>query len=204
MDKGFIIRSGEFNATTGLTFLWVWSILFFIPILSIIFPRFWGGKEVIPMTILKKLEDYLEKNRVRYEVGVHEMLYTAQEIAAALHVPGKEWAKVVMVKADGKMTMLVLPASYRVDTKKLKKVLNCKRLGISKEKDFEEIFPDCEVGAMPPFGNLYNLGVWVDQVLTEDEFIVFQAGSHVETLKIKYSDYAQLVNPKVGDFSVHL
>jgi Ala-tRNA(Pro) deacylase len=203
MDKGFIIRSGEFNATTGLTFLWVWSILFFIPILSILFPHV-SGEEAVPMTILKKMKDYLEKNRVRYEVGVHEMLYTAQEIAAALHVPGKEWAKVVMVKADGKMTMLVLPASYRVDTKKLKKVLNCKRLGISKEKDFEEIFPDCEVGAMPPFGNLYNLGVWVDQVLTEDEFIVFQAGSHVETLKIKYSDYARLVNPKVGDFSVHL
>ncbi len=136
------------------------------------------------MTILKKLKDYLEKNQVRYEVGFHERVYTSQEIAATLHVPGKEMAKVVMVKADGKMTMLVLPASYRVDTKKLKKVLTCKRLGISKEKDFEE--------------------VWVDQVLTEDEFIVFQAGSHVETLKIKYSDYAQLVNPKVGDFSVHL
>ena len=156
------------------------------------------------MTILKKLKDYLEKNQVRYEVGIHEMLYTAQEIAATMHIPGKEWAKVVMVKADGKMTMLVLPASYRIDTKKLKRVLNCKRLGISKEKDFEELFPDCEVGAMPPFGNLYNLEVWVDQVLTEDKFIVFQAGSHVETLKIKYSDYARLVNPKVGDFSEHL
>ena len=156
------------------------------------------------MTILKKLKDYLEKNQVRYEVGFHERVYTSQEIAAATHVPGKELAKVVMVKADGKMVMLVLPASYRVDTKKLKKVLKCKRLGVAKEKDFEELFPDCEVGAMPPFGNLYNLEIWVDQVLTEDEFIVFQAGSHVETLKIKYSDYIRLVNPKVGDFSVHL
>jgi Ala-tRNA(Pro) deacylase len=156
------------------------------------------------MTILKKLKDYLEKNQVRYEVGCHERVYTSQEIAAAMHVPGKELAKVVMVKADGRMVMLVLPASYRVDTKKVKKVLKCKRLGISKEKDFEELFPDCEVGAMPPFGNLYHLEVWVDQVLTQDEFIVFQAGSHVETLKIKYSDYARLVNPKVGDFSVRL
>jgi Ala-tRNA(Pro) deacylase len=156
------------------------------------------------MTILRKLKDYLEKNRVRYEVGVHEMLYTAQEIAAALHVPGKEMAKVVMVKADGKMVMLVLPASYRVETKKLKKVLECKKLGIAKERDFEELFPDCEAGAQPPFGNLYNLEVWVDQVLSQDEFIVFQAGSHVETLKIKYNDYARLVNPKAGDFSVHL
>jgi Ala-tRNA(Pro) deacylase len=160
--------------------------------------------EVIPMTILKKLKDYLEKNQVRYDVGYHERVYTSQEIAAAMHVPGKELAKVVMVKADGRMVMLVLPASYRVETKKLKKVLKCKRLGVAKEKDFEELFPDCEVGAMPPFGNLYHLEVWVDKVLTEDEFIVFRAGSHVETLKIKYSDYARLVNPKVGDFSAHL
>ena len=160
--------------------------------------------EVIAMTILKKLKDYLEKNQVRYEVGYHERVYTSQEIAAAMHVPGKELTKVIMVKADGKMVMLVLPASYRVDTKKLKKVFKCKRLGIAKEKDFEELFPDCEIGAMPPFGNLYNLEVWVDQILTEDEFIVFQAGSHVETLRIKYSDYARLVNPRVGDFSVHL
>jgi Ala-tRNA(Pro) deacylase len=160
--------------------------------------------EVTNMTILKKLKDYLEKNQVRYEVGYHERVYTSQEIAAAMHVPGKELTKVIMVKADGKMVMLVLPASYRVETKKLKKVFQCKRLGIAKEKDFEELFPDCEIGAMPPFGNLYNLEVWVDQILTEDEFIVFQAGSHVETLKIKYSDYARLVSPKVGDFSVHL
>lgn len=156
------------------------------------------------MTILKKPKDYLEKNQVRYEVGYHERVYTSQEIAAAMHVPGKELTKVIMVKADGKMVMLVLPASYRVETKKLKKVFQCKRLGIAKEKDFEELFPDCEIGAMPPFGNLYNLEVWVDQILTEDEFIVFQAGSHVETLRIKYSDYARLVSPKVGDFSVHL
>ena len=160
--------------------------------------------EVMNMTILKKLKDYLEKNQVRYEVGYHERVYTSQEIAAAMHVPGKELTKVIMVKADGKMVMLVLPASYRVETKKLKKVFQCKRLGIAKEKDFEELFPDCEIGAMPPFGNLYNLEVWVDQILTEDEFIVFQAGSHVETLQIKYNDYARLVNPKVGDFSVHL
>jgi Ala-tRNA(Pro) deacylase len=156
------------------------------------------------MTILKKLKDYLEKNQVRYEVGYHERVYTAQEIAAAQHVPGKEMAKVVMVKADGKSIMLVLPASYQVDMKKLKGVLNCKRVGLIKEEEFEKLFPDCEIGAIPPFGNLYNLEVWVDRVLTEDESIVFRAGSHVETLRIKYSDYVRLVGPKVGDFSVHL
>jgi Ala-tRNA(Pro) deacylase len=156
------------------------------------------------MTILKKLKDYLEKNRVSYEVGYHARVYTAQEVVASQHVPGREMAKVVMVKADEKMIMLVLPASYRVDMKKLKGLLNCKRVGMTKEEKFEELFPDCEVGAMPPFGNLYNLEVWVDQILTQDDFIVFRAGSHVETLRIKYNDYAGLVNPKVGDFSVHL
>jgi Ala-tRNA(Pro) deacylase len=167
-------------------------------------PPFKKETEAMKMTVLKTLKEYLEKNRVRYEVGYHERVYTSQEIAAAVHVPGKELAKVVMVKADGKMVMLVLPASYRVETKKLKKVLKCKKLGVAKEKQFEEIFPDCEVGAMPPFGNLYHIEVWVDRALTEDEMIVFRAGSHVETLKIKYDDYARLVNPKMGDFSVHL
>ena len=161
-------------------------------------------REVVEMTILKKLKDYFEQNKVSYEVGFHPEVFTAQEIAAAQHVRGKEMAKVVMVKADGKMMMLVLPASYQVDMKKLKKVLKCKKVAMAKEKQFEELFSDCEVGAMPPFGNLYNLEVWVDQVLTDDASIVFQAGNHVETVRIKYSDYARLVNPKVGDFSIHL
>jgi Ala-tRNA(Pro) deacylase len=159
---------------------------------------------VIDVTVLKKLKDYLEQNQVSYELGYHVRVYTAQEIAAAQHVPGKEMAKVVMVKTDGKNIMLVLPASYRVEMKKLKGVLNSKKVVMVKEEEFQELFPDCEIGAMPPFGNLYNLEVWVDQVLTEDDFIVFRAGSHVETLRIKYSDYARLVSPKVGDFSVHL
>jgi Ala-tRNA(Pro) deacylase len=160
--------------------------------------------EVMKMTVLRKLKDYLEKNQVRYEEGYHERVYTSQEIAAAMHVPGRELAKVVMVKADRKMVMLVLPASYQVKIEKLKKALQCKKLAIAKEKDFEQLFPDCEIGAMPPFGNLYDLEVWVDRVLTGDEFIVFRAGNHVETLKIKYDDYARLVNPRVGDFTVHL
>ena len=156
------------------------------------------------MTILRKLKDYLEKNQVSYEVGIHQEVFTAQEIAAAQHVPGRQMAKVVMVKADGKMVMLVLPASYRVELRKLKDVLDCKKVGMAKEKEFQDLFPDCEVGAMPPFGNLYNMEVWVDKMLTEDASIVFQAGNHIETMRIKYSDYVRLVNPKVGDFSIHL
>ena len=160
--------------------------------------------EVIDVTVLKKLKDYLEQNQVSYELGYHMRVYTAQEIAAAQHVPGKEMAKVVMVKTDGKNIMLVLPASYRVEMKKLKGVLNSKKVVMVKEEEFQELFPDCEIGAMPPFGNLYNLEVWVDQVLTEDDSIVFRAGSHVEIRRIKYSHYSWLVSPKVGDFSVHL
>ncbi len=156
------------------------------------------------MTILKNLKDYFEKNQVSYEVRFHQEVFTAQEIAAAQHVPGREMAKVVMVKADGKMVMLVLPASYRVELKKLKDVLDCKKVGMAKEKEFQDLFPDCEIGAMPPFGNLYNIEVWVDKVLTEDASIVFQAGNHIETVRIKYSDYVRLVNPKVADFSIHL
>jgi Ala-tRNA(Pro) deacylase len=156
------------------------------------------------LMILKKLKDYLETNGVSYEVGFHPEVFTAQEIAAAQHVPGKEMAKVVMVKADGKMLTLVLPASHQIDMKKLKRVLKCKKVSMAKEKEFEELFPDCEVGAMPPFGNLYRLEVLVDQVLAEDASIVFQAGNHIETVRMKYSDYARLVNPKVGNFSVHL
>jgi Ala-tRNA(Pro) deacylase len=161
-------------------------------------------EEVIEMTVLKRLKEYLEKNQVPYEVGYHQRVFTAQETAAAEHVPGRELAKVVMVKADGKMVMLVLPASYRVDMEKLKGILKSKKVEKAKEGEFQDLFPDCEIGAMPPFGNLYNLEVWVDQVLTEDKDIAFNAGSHVETLKIEYSDYARLVNPKVGQFSVHL
>jgi len=156
------------------------------------------------MTILKRLREYLEKNGVSYEVGYHVRVYTAQEIAAAQHVPGKEMAKVVMVRADEKIIMVVLPASYRLDMKKLKEVLNSKKVEILKEEEFQNLFPDCEIGAMPPLGNLYHLEVWVDRVLGENQSIVFQAGTHVETLRIKYSDYVRLVNPKVGDFSIHL
>lgn len=104
------------------------------------------------MTVLKKLKDYLEKNWVRYEVGYHERVYTSQEIAAAMHVPGRELVKVVMVKTDGKMVMLVPPASYCVETKKLEKAFQCKKLRIAKEKDFEELFPDCGLGPCPLLG----------------------------------------------------
>lgn len=156
------------------------------------------------MTVLKKLKDYLDKNRVPYEVVTHREAFTAQEIAAALHVPGKQLAKVVMVKTGERFVMTVLPAAWRIDLDKLKKVLNDKKIKLATEEEFKSLFPDCDVGAMPPFGNLYNLETYVDTSLTEDEEILFNAGTHFEVVKMKYKDFAGLVNPGAADFAVHL
>ncbi len=152
----------------------------------------------------EELEKYLKDNGVSFEEMVHAEVYTAQEVAAAQHVSGQALAKVVMVNADGETVMLVLPASYRVDFEKLKSVLEKKDIRLAKEEEFQDVFPDCEVGAMPPFGNLYNIPVYVDDTLAGDPEIVFQAGTHVHTIKIKYADYERLVKPKVAGFAVHL
>ncbi|MBI3286871.1 MAG: YbaK/EbsC family protein, partial [Chloroflexi bacterium] len=127
--------------------------------------------------------------------------YTAQEVAAAQHVPGKQVAKVVMVKAGKQLMMAVLPAPYRVDLKKLASALGAKSARLAREEEFEGIFPDCEVGAMPPFGNLYQLPVYVDASLTEDVEIVFQTGTHSDTMKIRYADYQRLAQPKVAEYA---
>lgn len=156
------------------------------------------------MAICKRLKDFLDKNKVQYQVAGHPEVYTAQEIAAALHVPGKELAKVVIIKAGDKFVMTVLPASWRIDMARLKDDLKAKEINLATEKEFESLFPDCEVGAMPPFGNLYGVDVYVDKALTEDEEIFFQAGNHIESIMMKYKDYTKLVNPKIAEFGVHL
>lgn len=155
------------------------------------------------MAIAKKLKEYLKSNKVKFETLKHKEVYTAQEIAAAQHVPGMELAKVVMVKADGKFVMTVLPSCYRIDLKKLKGAIGSKNVKLATEKEFKDLFPDCEIGAMPPFGNLYNIPVIAEKVLTQDEKIVFNAGTHKDTVRIKYTDFAKLANPKVVEFSEH-
>jgi Ala-tRNA(Pro) deacylase len=119
-------------------------------------------------------------------------------------VKGKQVAKVVMVLADARVVMLVVPASYRIDFPKLKTVLKAKDARLAKEEEFSNLFPDCDTGAMPPFGNMYNVPVYVDRALTEDPEIVFQAGSHRDTMKIGYTDYVRLAQPVVADFATHL
>jgi Ala-tRNA(Pro) deacylase len=155
------------------------------------------------MGIPSKLIDFLNQGKVRYEILHHPEAFTAQELSAIEHVKGKYHAKVVMVKANGDKFMAVLPADHRVDLEKLDKA-TAKRTALATEADFKSLFPDCAVGAMPPFGNLYNVATYVDKSLTEDDYIVFEAGTHTDAIKMNYPDYARLVNPKVADFAVKL
>ena len=156
------------------------------------------------MTVSRQLKKFLDGAGVSYKVTKHPEAFTAQEVAAAEHVPGKAMAKVVIVLADKKPVMTVLPASYRVDFKKLKKLLGAKSVRLASEDEFGGLFPDCEVGAMPPFGEMFDLPVYSDQVLREDERVTFNAGTHTETVTVAYADYERLANPTVGDFADHV
>lgn len=150
---------------------------------------------------VKKLKEFLDSNNVEYITINHSMAFTAQRIAAVSHIPGKELAKTVIIKIDGNMAMAVLPASYKVDFNLLKEVSGAKTVELATETEFKGLFPECELGGMPPFGNLYNMEVYVAQSLTEDEEIAFNAGSHTELIRMNYKDYVRLVEPKVLKFS---
>jgi Ala-tRNA(Pro) deacylase len=156
------------------------------------------------MDCKSRLEQYFRDNGVEFTAMTHHTAYTAQEVAAAQTVSGKHVAKVVMVNADGRIVMLVMPASCRIDFAKLKGVLGAQEARLAKEAEFSGLFPDCDTGAMPPFGNLYKVPVYVDRVLTEDPEIVIQAGTHRDSMKIAYKDYARLAQPVVADFATHL
>mgnify|MGYP000022361886 CR=1 FL=1 len=151
---------------------------------------------------VKKLKDYLDSNKIRYQTINHSTAYTAQQIAASAHIPGRELAKTVMVKIDDKMAMTVLPASYKVDFDLLKEVVGTNNVALASEKEFKDCFPDCEIGAMPPFGNLWEMDVYVAESLLEDEEIAFNACSHTELIKMKFADFEKLVKPKRIKFSV--
>ena len=131
----------------------------------------------------------------------HSPAFTAQEIAASAHIPGKELAKTVMVKLDGTMAMAVLPASLAVDFDLLKAAAGAKKAELAGEAEFLDLFPECEAGAMPPFGNLYDMAVYADEGLAEDEQIAFNAGSHKELVRLAYADFARVVEPTVASFA---
>jgi Ala-tRNA(Pro) deacylase len=148
-----------------------------------------------------KLKQFLDTNNVRYLSIRHSPAYTAQEIAALAHIPGRELAKTVMVKIDGAMAMAVLPATKRLDPESLKQAAGAQTSVLASEQEFANLFPDCEPGAMPPFGNLYGMKVYADQTLTADEHIAFNAGTHAELVQMTYQDFARLVQPAVAPLS---
>ena len=150
---------------------------------------------------VRKLKEFLDQNGVRWVSIVHSPAYTAQELASLAHVPGKEWAKTVMVKLDGKVAMAVVPASSRVVFDLLKAASGARSAELAGEQEFQDLCPGCELGAMPPFGNLFGLEVYVDARLSEDAESAFNAGSHTEMLRLPFADFQRLVQPKVAKLS---
>lgn len=151
---------------------------------------------------VRQMKEFLDKQGIKYVSISHSTAYTAQEIAASAHIRGKELAKTVIVKIDGKMAMAVLPASYMVGLDLLQKAAGASRVEIAAEHEFKDKFPGCQIGAMPPFGNLYGMEVFVEEDLSQDEEIAFNAGSHTELVKLKYNDFAKLVQPRVLKLAV--
>jgi Ala-tRNA(Pro) deacylase len=144
-----------------------------------------------------KLKEFLDAKSVKYSVLTHSTAYTAQEIASLAHIRGQELAKTVIVKMDGRMAMAVLPASRQVDLSLLRGCARARTASLAAEEEFRDLFPSCETGAMPPFGNLYDLPVFVDESLSKDKEIAFNAGTHKELIRLSYEDFARLVQPKV-------
>ena len=155
------------------------------------------------MEIPKRLIDCLNENKVRYEILQHPEAVAAQRIAQAEHVKGRHHAKVVMIKSGDQHVMMVLPADHQIDLEKAEKAIG-KPISLDKEEEFKSLFPDCAIGAMPPFGNLYGLSTYMDKHLAEQEYIVFEAGTHTDAIKMSYRDYETIVKPKVEDVAIKL
>lgn len=149
----------------------------------------------------RRLKEFLDSHNVKYVSITHSRAYTAQEVAASAHIRGKEFAKTVIVKLDGKMAMAVLPATRKVNLDALKQAAGAQKAEMATEQEFQYMFPECETGAMPPFGNLYGMEVYADTSLTEDEEIAFNAGSHIEALRMAYKDFERLVQPKIANIA---
>jgi len=149
----------------------------------------------------QKLKSFLDENKIKYVTIMHSVAYTAQEIAASVHMPGKGLAKTVLIKVNGKLAIAVLPASYKIDFDMLKKNLHADNVRLANEQEFKDKFPGCEVGAMPPFGNLYGMETYVAASLVEDEEFAFNAGTHTELIRMQYRDFEKLVNPVILRFS---
>lgn len=152
---------------------------------------------------VKKLKDFLDSHNIHYVTISHSRAYTAHNVAQSAHIHAKEMAKTIMVKVNGEMAMAVLPASDNVDLNTLKESTGAKEVQMATESEFKDMFPDCDTGAMPPFGNLYDMDVFVSPRLTEDEQIAFNAGTHTEVIQLAYKDFAELVLPAMIRLSDH-
>ncbi len=150
---------------------------------------------------IEKMRELLDANHIKYVTFNHSPAYTAQEIAQSAHISGKNVAKIVILKIDDKLTMAVVPASHQVNLESLKDAATANKVELASEQEFRGMFPDCEPGAMPPFGNLYGMNVFVSEALAADEAIVFNAGTHTELVGMSYQDFQRLVEPQVGNFS---
>lgn len=150
---------------------------------------------------VKQLKHFLDINGIKYVSIIHSPAYTAQEVAQSVHMPGREMAKVVIIELDGKMAMAVLPATRKVVVQDLRDVTGCDDVKFASESEFKSRFPDCEVGAMPPFGNLYGMEVYASEELARNREIAFNAGSHVEIIRMTFDDFDHLVKPKVLAFT---
>lgn len=154
------------------------------------------------MAIPVGISDYLARNHVDYTVIVHPVAYTAQQGAASSHVPGREWAKAVVCIADDQPILAVVPAHNVVDLERVQQLVGAESFRLANESDIAQLYQDCELGAMPPFGPLYGQRVFVDNSLTADPEIVFNAGSHREAIRMRYADFASLVSPTVADIGI--
>ena len=152
--------------------------------------------------ILRKLVEFLDSNHIKYVNVTHSTAFTAQDVAESAHIPGKEMAKTVIVWMDGAMSMAVLPASSKIDFQKLKEAAGAETVELAGESDFKDRFPECEVGAMPPFGELFGMRAYVDTSLSEDKEISFNAGSHRELIRLSYSDFERLAQSKCAAFAL--
>lgn len=152
---------------------------------------------------LSKLREYLDANHVKYLIISHSVAYTAQGIAALVHLSGKKLAKTVVVKVDGVLAMAVVPASLHVDLSLLRSLAGAEIVELATEQEFQNAFPDCETGAMPPFGNLYDMPVYADASLAAQEEITFTAGTHRELVRMAWADLARLVEPQIANLTQH-
>ena len=147
-----------------------------------------------------KVKEYLDRHGVRYVSIMHSRAYTAAEVAESAHVAGRDFAKTLVVMIGDEMALVVVPATRRLVLSDLREMLETSHVRLATEAEFRDRFPDCELGAMPPFGNLYGMRVYVSSLLAEEADIAFNAGTHTEVIKMPYEDFAELVKPAVLDF----